>query len=453
MTERRASNAPDAEPLTAASAEATNAEASSRRIAQQTLWLGATSGVQLAGGLVFILLATRILGAEGFGALAVIMSTSALIHSIIAIPGGDTVTTFASRSLSEGRPEAGAAVLRLALFASTALSAVAFAMIALAGMLAADFVLIGDASISSLLLYALAGVFVATEPATLAVLRLANELRTHFLVILAGAITRVAVLGAAWIAGAGLMGVVAASVAAAAVNGIGMLAAAVLLAPKAGITGLLKSSSVRVGRDVATFHLAIFGRTTAGTLYQNADSILLAQFVGAADVGLYRAARYLADLARQPFRLLATAVQPTLSRLWFDGEGAKLREAIGRFTLLSAVIAAAGFALLAWLSEEIAVMVFGDQFVGAAPLVLLLIPGTLVSSLAVPMTLPLAVGRSFPPLISAVTGSVVFLAAVWLFVPPYGGAGGALARTVVLVASSAVLVPAIIAILRDSRRL
>lgn len=426
---------------------------SDRLIAQQTAWLGATSGVQVVGGVAYVVVATRILGADGFGALAVIMATCALIHSVIAIPGSDTVTTFASRSLVEGRPDGAATLFRFVVAASTVLSFVAFGCIGVVAILAGDLVLIDDTPASVLMLYATVGVFLATNSTALAVLRLADQLRASFLVCCADNVVRVAVLGLAWAWGGGLVAVVSASVAGAAVNGAGMLIASALLAQRAGITGLFSSPTIRVPPDVKRFHFTMFGRTTAGTLAHNVDSILLAQFVSAADVGLYRGARYLVDLGRQPLTLIGTAVQPVLSRLWFEGRGRRFRETVGRFTALSVTLAVAGFAVLAWWSEEIASVALGADFTGVAPLILLLIPGALVSAFTVPGTVPLAVGRSFPALLSSLSGLLALLVALWLLVPTHGVAGGALARTAVMVVSFAVLVPVIIATLRESRQI
>ena len=426
---------------------------SDRLIAEQTAWLGATSGVQVVGGIAYVVVATRILGADGFGALAVIMATCALIHSIIAIPGSDTVTTFASRSLVEGRPAEAAALLRFVVGVSTALSVAAFGCISVVAILAGHIVLIGDTPASVLMFYATVGVFLATNSTALAVLRLADQLRASFLVCCADNVVRLGVLGLAWAWGGGLGAVVSASVAGAAVNGAGMLVASALLAHRAGITGLFSSATIRVPRDVTRFHFTMFGRTTAGTLAHNVDSILLAQFVSAADVGLYRGARHLVDLGRQPFALIGAAVQPVLSRLWYDGQGRRFRETVSRFTALSLILAVVGFAVLAWLSEEIATAVLGVEFAGVAPLILLLIPGALVSAFAVPSTLPIAVGRPFPALLSSLSGLLALLVAVWLLVPAHGVDGGALARTAVMVVSFAVLVPVIVSTIRESRQI
>ena len=426
---------------------------SDRLIAQQTLWLGATSAVQVAGGVAYIVVATRILGAGGFGALAVVMATCGLVHSIIAIPGGDTVTTFASRSLVEGKPAEAAALVRSTMAVSAALSLIALGCIGLIAMLAGDVVLIGEMPVSILMLYATVGVFLATNSTALAVLRLADQLRASFLVCCADNLVRVVILASALAFGGGLDAVVSASVAGAAVNGSGLLIASALFARRAGITGLFDSAAIRIPRDVTRFHFTMFGRTAAGTIAHNVDSILLAQFISAADVGFYRGARHLVDLGRQPLMLISLAVQPVLSRLWFDGQGKRFRETVGRFTALSVTLALLGFGVLAWLSEEIAMVVLAEDFAPVAPLILLLLPGALVSGLAVPETLPIVVGRTFPALAAAVSGLVALLVAVWLLVPSHGVAGGAMARTAVMVFSFAALVPAIFATLREAKHI
>ena len=426
---------------------------SDRLIAQQTVWLGATSGIQLVGGVAHILFGTRILGAAGFGALAVVMATAALIHSIIAIPGSDTVTTFANRSLVEGRPREAGALVRFVVFVSTGLSLVAFLVICAVGLLAGDLVLVGDTHISVLVLYGLVGVFLATNSSALAVLRIADNLRASFVVACADNLVRLGILAAAWVTGGGLVAVVSASVAGAAVSGVGMLVAATLCARKAGFAGLLDSLSLRVPKDAAKFHFTMFGRTTVGALAHNVDTVLLAQFVGASDVGLYRASRHLVDMARQPFNLIGIAVQPVLSRLWFDRQGAQLRGTIRRFTAFSAAFAVLGFAALALIREEIAVSLLGVEFAGVAPLILILIPGAFASSLAVPATLPLAVGRSMPALASSASGLVAVVTAMWFLAPTHGVVGGAWARTILMVVAFAVLMPAFTSIVRESRRL
>ena len=426
---------------------------SGRLIAQQTGWLGATSCVQLIGGLVHILFATRILGADGFGALAVITATAGLIHGVLAMPSGHTVITFASKSLADQRPREASALVRFVTCTSLGTSALAVLVICAVAFLAGDLILIDDAHSSALMLYGVVGFFLTTIPPAFAVLRMANRLRERFLAACADNLVRAAILTAIWMLDGGLVAVVLSSVAGAAVHGTYLLVAGVLSAPAAGIVGLTDSHSMRVSREAARFHFTIFGRTTIGALAYNLDSVLLAQFVGASDVGLYRAARYVVDLARRPFDLLNGAVQPVLSRLWFDRQGTELRDTVRLFTVASATLAASGLGLLLLVRSELAILFFGADFAGVAPLLLALTPGAFVSCLVVPATLPITVGRSLAPLVSSTSALIALVVATWLLVPTYGVDGGAWARTTSTVAPFVVLLPSIVSVLRASRRL
>ena len=88
------------------------------RIARQALWLGAVSATQMLGSLVQVVITVRILGPEGYGALAVIVATASLIHGLLSTPGGNTVITYVSRSVAEGRPGEAANTIRFALATS-----------------------------------------------------------------------------------------------------------------------------------------------------------------------------------------------------------------------------------------------------------------------------------------------------------------------------------------------
>ena len=49
---------------------------SERRVARQTFWMGAATGIQLLAGLATVSITARILGPDGYGVLAVIMSAT-----------------------------------------------------------------------------------------------------------------------------------------------------------------------------------------------------------------------------------------------------------------------------------------------------------------------------------------------------------------------------------------
>ena len=426
------------------------ADDSHRRIARQTLWMGAVNVVEVLGALVHVFVAARLLGLEGYGALAIIVATATLIHGVIAIPGGDTVTTFATRSITEGRPHEAASILRFTVVVSFGLSLVAYGTIAVLTLTASGLLKIDEAHTSAMLLYGIVGVLLATRSEGLAVLRLADRLRANLVVSLADNGTRVAVLVTAWFAGGDLLMIVFATVAGAAVGTVGMLLVAATSTVRAGFPSLFRSLSIRVASDVIGFHVGTYGRTTIGVTTQNVDTILVAQIAGAADVGLYRAARQIMDMTRRPFHLIRTSAQPEMSRLWYSRQGAALRATLLRFATYSVVLAVAGFTVLAILREPITVLVLGSEFVEVAPLLLILIPGAFIASAAVFGGLPLATGRSWPSIASQLAGLVVSIAAIMWLVPLYFSEGAAWARTASSIAAVVTLIPFVVGIWRRS---
>ena len=145
-----------------------------------------------------------------------------------------------------------------------------------------------------------------------------------------------------------------AHIAGVAVSGVGMLVAATVSAPRAGIPGFLRSLSLKVPPDVVRFQAGVFGRSTVSALAYNIDTLLIAQFTGAADVGLYRAARQITDTGHYPFQPLKDGVQLQYSKQWYSRQGGALRRTSLLFSLASFALAVVLFGLLAIFHQPIA---------------------------------------------------------------------------------------------------
>ena len=426
--------------------------ASERRVSRQSFWMYAALAVEVLTGLATVSLTARILGVEGLGVLAVIAAVAGLVYGFAAMPGGVVVTTFVTRAVAEGRPAEAASVFRFALAASLGLALIAYAVIAVLAFTAGHLLNVGQEVRDVLLLYGVAGVLTAVNSESLAALRLADRVQLHLLVTVASRVVRAGLLAWVWWAGGGLTEVVLTHIAASAVNGLGMFASAALSAPLAGLAGFLRSASLKVPLDVMRFQAATFWRSSTDALVDNMDAILLAQFAGAADVGLYRAARQIVDMARRPIGLIPNMARLEYSRHWYSGRGAELRRSALRVTVWSMTLAAAGFGLLAVFREPVIRLLLGDEFSGAAPLLLILTLGALPVAAAFRM-LPAAAGRVWPPLVTGTAALAVFLAAMLLLAPAYGATGAAWARTLFALTDLLLVTPFAVAVLRQSYRL
>ena len=426
--------------------------AAERRTMRQAFWMGTALAVQVLSGLAMMSLYARILGVEGLGILSVLFAVTGLIYGFAAMPGGNVITIFATRAVAEGRPDEGVRVFRFALAASLGPALIAYAVLVGLTFTAGHLLNIGEDAKDIMLLYGSVGVLTAMNMEALAVLRLADRVQLHLLVTVASRLAGVGLLAAVWSTGGGMTEVVLVNVAMAAVDGLGMFAAAALSAPLAGLSGFLRSASFKVPPDMARFYAGAFWNLKITNLVDNMDVILLAQFAGAADVGLYRPARRIVDMARHPIGLIPNAVKPEYSSQWYTGQGAALRRTTLRVTVLASALAVAGFGLLAVFREPIIRLVLGEEFSGVAPLMLILILGALPTAAAYRL-LPEATGRIGPSLLSGIARLAVFLAAMAWLVPKYGAAGTAWARTLSALVGVLVITPFAISILRQSYRL
>ena len=428
--------------------------AADRRATRQTLWMGALAAIQLLGGLAQTAIAARILGPEGFGILAIIIAATLLIYGLLSMEGGEAVTTFATRAVAQGRPDEASQVFRFTLALSLGLSLVAYALIALLTLTAGNLLGIAPAYLDATLLYGLAGIFLSTQTENLAALRLADRLGLGLAVMSVSSLTRLALITAAWLTDGGLLAVILAHVAGSVVNGVGMFAVAIVAAPRAGLPGLLRSWSVRVPRDVVRFQTGTFGKSSIWHLTFNLDYLLLAQFTGPADIGLYRGARQIIEGARHPFRPFSDAIQPEYSRHWYSRRGGELRRMSLRFLLVSLLLSTVGFGILLIFHQPITRLILGPDFSGSASLLLIMIPGSfLYCSVLMFTILPVAVGWVGPSLAATGIGGLALIAAIILLVPTYGAAGAAWAYTAYFFILVAVLLPFALAILWRTRRL
>ncbi len=424
--------------------------ASDQRAARQTSWIGAITTAQLLASIVQVALSARILGPEGLGVLAVIIALTSLLYRIVSLPGNEVITTFVTRSVASGRMEEAAGTLRFTFVVSQALSLVSYTLLAV-GALAVSGLIGGlEDYKSALLVYGVGGVAAATVRESMALLRLADQLRLGFAVAVVSAAARTAFLLAAWLTEGGLIIVVLAYVAGDVITGIGMFIAAASSERKAGLPGFLRSLSAKVpGRDVIAFQVGSFWRASIEAVILHIDVILIANIVSLSQVGLYRAAHQIVDATKHPFRSISTGVQAEYSRQWYGGDMAAVRRISRHFALLSLGIAVAGYGLLAIIHGPIIRIMLGPGFEEAAFPLLFLLPGALAFAVIASLyVLPAATGRAIPHLVSSAVMLAAMVTAMLILAPKYGAEGAAWANSIGWIAFAAAFVPFIAATLR-----
>lgn len=426
--------------------------ASERRLARQVIWLNAAWAIRILGGIAAMSLTARIIGVEGLGVLAAIAAVSVFIYGLMDIRNGLAITTFVSQSIVEGRADDAARIFRFVVAVSLALALVGYAVIAFVAFTVGDLLDVVERQHRDLLLlYGVNGILMSTEEVSRAALQLADRMRLYSAVAAVSVLVRCALLTAVWLADGGIIGVVLAHIAESAFNGLGLFAVAIISAPLAGLTGLLRWEPIKIPQEVARFYTGSFWLTKVNIIVDNLDVILLTQFTGAAGVGLYEAARRIANMALELIGSIRAGLLPEYSRLWYSGQGAQLRRLALRISILTLALFGVGFALAAVFGATIIRILLGNEFIAAAPLLLILIlkafPGTSLQPLL------LATGRVWPCVLARTVGLAAFLATMMWLAPEHGATGAAWARGIFPVAVLFAALPFEIFVVRRSYRL
>lgn len=422
-----------------------------QRAAQQTFWLSATTGIQILGSAVGMAFSARALGVEGFGVLALIMVVTTLVGGLIYLPGNEAITTYVTRSLARGQREEAAATLHFALGGAVATLWFSYAVIAGLALGGGHWVGIADVHIVALLIYATVNIVQAGHEECLAVLRLADRVPLATAALAAGTLVKVGMLAMAWWTDGGLLMVVVAYVVGATVYGVTMFLAAVVAARRIGLPLTLRQFTFRVPRDVGRFQMASFFKGSLRAIYLNLDILLVAQFVNAAQLGLYRGARLLVDIGLRAFPPLAISAQTECSRYWYAKDHAALSQLLGRFSLFALVLATVGYGTLAIFCQPIVRLVLGPDFAGVVDPLLIMIPGAfLFASSMVLHILPAATGRAWPLTLAELTALVVQVIVLYVLAPRYGTSGAAWAYTAYALVFVVITLPFAAAVLRRS---
>ncbi len=199
------------------------------------------------------------------------------------------------------------------------------------------------------------------------------------------------------------------------------------------------------------------GAVSQGILQRDvplAGCCLLAQFTTSTQVGVYKAARLIADVALRPFYMIAPILQAEFARHWYAGDLVNLHRLAKHFTAASFGLATIGLGLLAAFHPWIIAAALGDGYASAAAPLLVMILGSFVLASTMPLhVLPAAVGRGWPNSLGSLAALAVQITGTILFAPGLGAYGAAFAYTGYSFVLVATLVPVAIAILYRTNQL
>ena len=416
--------------------------------------MGAILLVQTVAGILQVSLSARMLGAEGFGVLAIMIAVNALCFGLLSMPGQDAITTYVSRGVAEGRHQEAGAILRFAFLAALLLGAVSYSIVIIVALTAGGLIGLDSEHITPFMIFGLTGLCRATYRENLAILRSTDRLPLGLVVASTSAVARIVALAFGWYSGGGMLCVVTAYVVGAAVDGAGMLVVGSLSVSRLGAVGLFNSLSVKIPRDVVNFQIASFWRSSVQAIVTQIDVILVAQLTTTTQLGLFQGVRQIVEATRRPFLQMEAAVQVEYSKQWYGSNGEAVRGLARRFTVLTVVVGVVGYGVIVLIPDTLIGVVLGQDYRdGVHTLVLLVLGAFAFSTITALHVLPAATGRGVPALTAQLIALVAQVAALLILVPRYGANGAAWAYSIFFVVYMIAIIPFSLNVLRRSHRI
>ena len=167
--------------------------------------------------------------------------------------------------------------------------------------------------------------------------------------------------------------------------------------------------------------------------------LIVGGLVGPAAAALFRVASTLADSAQKPANMLAKAFYPEVVRM--DLATKKPWKLMLRGTALASAVAILVIALLVIGGEALVEALLGREFLGAYPILLVLVLAPLVGifTFGLPSML-YALDRPDAPLKAKVAGALIYIAAVVPLTLHYGVIGAAVAYVICFAATALIMV-------------
>lgn len=395
-----------------------------RRIVANTGWLLGARGLLLPLALLESALVARLLGAEGYGMLGVVMSFVAVVHQLTSFRMHELVVGYMSKHIERGEPRAAAATLKASMLCEGVTALVAFSVIVIAAPWAARVFVKSPDSTALIWGY---GLIILSEPlagSTRGALQVLDKFATEAAIRVGRKVLLLALVGVAFLLETPLEGTIAAYVAAALVAGTYQIARTNReLRPVLGGDWLRTPLTAIRGRfrEMARFALFTNIGATLSLVIREADVLWISYFRPPVEAGYYKLAT---SLLKAPFAAaspMTAATYPELARVLARGAVAHARHLLRRTTALAALWVVPVSIALAILAPWVVRLIYGAEFEPvAAAIRLLLIGATVANLLFWTRSALLALGRPEATLKIATVNAVLKVTLALAFIPAFG---------------------------------
>lgn len=324
-------------------------------------------------GLLYMMLAARALGPRDYGVLVLVHTFAITVGGIVEFPGWHAVVRYGAAAVARGDGPATMRLLRFVARVELSAGALAVASAAALGPILGPRLGWTPTALAFAVPYSLA-VLGSVRSTAAGYLQLAGRFDLLGLHNVIAPIARLVGAGIAVAVGAGLHGFLVAWLIAALAEWASLWAMAIVVArrrlpgvPLLGDVG----GAVRENPGIWRFMVAANADVTLAELAGRVAPLVIGYVLGPAAVGLYSIAQRVTVVIAQPAQILGQASYAELARLVAAGERARrLRRAVMHCVLIAGATALPVLLLLARFGAQVATLLAGPSYAGAAGVML-----------------------------------------------------------------------------------
>ena len=316
-----------------------------RRVVRNSAHLLSSNTAGLALSVLQGILAARMLGATGYGLVAIVMSYTSTINGLLSFRMSELVVRYGGEALERSEKQRAAAILKLSSLAEAAVSVVAFCVVAATAGAASRTVTKTPGTEWMFAVYAAGLLFSFNAETATGVLQITNSIRVRGTINFIQALCSASIIGGAyiWLRGSSvpattlLMVVLGAYLAGKAILGTGLFIAAWRAANRTLGAGWRSAqlSGLPPLRELLGFGVSSNLSATAILAFRESEVLWVGVLLNSEAAGLYKVAYTIVSLLAIPADPLILSVYPEANKLVVQQAWGRLKRFLKAVTGLS----------------------------------------------------------------------------------------------------------------------
>ena len=392
------------------------------KVIRNSAHLFSSNSISLVLSFVQGILAARLLGAAGFGLVAVVMGYASTVNGLFSFRMSEVVVRYGGEYLEKDEKQKAAALIKGAGIGEATVSILAFVFVALTAGLATRFIAKTPGVEWMFIIYSLGLLANFNTETSTGILQVTDKVKLRGTINLIQSIVSALIILTAFLLKGNLTVVLWAYLLGKAILGLGLFIAAQIQMQRVLGSGWANAPFSVLPAFGELFRFAVSSNlsATAILVFRESEPLWVGFFLNTEAVGMYKIAYTIISFLSVPADPLILTVYPELNRLIVQRAWPRLRDFLRKVTTVAFAYNLALALGLIFFGRWILWM-YGEQYVAAYPAVIALLVG-LVFNYTLFWNRPLLLSFGLPtfPLWATVIAGLLKVGLSFLLVPRYG---------------------------------